>query len=69
MKKRRGLDVLPWQQLMQYRAYLKGFYFHAVRKYKDAVFWYTESLKVAEKVSVNFWRLEALENLEQIISV
>ena len=56
-QKRRGLTVIPWVQLMQYRTYLKGFYFHAVGKYNDAIYYYTESLKVAEKISVNFWRL------------
>ena len=29
VRNRRGLGVIPFQQLQQYRSYLKGFYFHA----------------------------------------
>ena len=30
---------------MQYNNYLKGVYFHSTMKYKEALHWYTESLK------------------------
>ena len=65
---RKGLQVIPWQQLAQYRCYLKGFYFHTRGNIKDALKFYTESLYVAEMYSVNYWRLCALENIEQIIA-
>ena len=68
VRNRRGLGVIPWQQLRQYRSYLKGFYFHARGDFKEAMRWYTDSLYVAEKESINSWRLYALENIEQIAS-
>ena len=64
---RYGLKVIPWQQLKQYQSYLKGFYFHSTGNIKQGMKWYTHSLYVAEGQSVNYWRLQALENIEQII--
>ena len=60
--------------LLQYESYLKGFYFHStvnqegVVNIKEAVRWYTHSLNCAEEMSINYWRLQALENIELIIS-
>ena len=65
---RKGLQVMPWQQLTQYREYLKGFYFHSRGDLKEALRFYTHSLYVAEVYSVDYWRLCALENIEQIIT-
>ena len=65
---RYGLKVIPWQQLKQYQSYLKGFYFHSTGNIKQGMKWYTHSLYVAEGKSVNYWRLQALENIEQIIA-
>ena len=47
---------------------MKGFYFQSEGKCKEALKWYTDSLYVAETVSINFMRLQTLENIEQIIS-
>jgi len=48
---------------------LKGFYFHSAGNIPEAMKWYTHSLHVTtDKHSVNFLRLQALENIEQIIS-
>ena len=44
-KKRKGLPVVAYGHLMQYSNYLKGVYFHSVVKYKEALHFYTESLK------------------------
>jgi len=64
---RKGLDVFLVETLQQYQAYLKGFYFHSANKTKEALKWYTESLKIAQPNSINFMRLQALENIEMII--
>lgn len=62
---------------MQYQSYLKGFYFHSKGNYSqvnyqrsnisEAIRWYTKSLYEASDKSVNFWRLQALENIESIL--
>lgn len=54
--------------LKQYRSYLKGFYFHSTTNFSEALKWYTHSLEVTERHSINFLRLQALENIEQIIA-
>ena len=81
-RNRKGLPVVPYGHLMQYSNYLKGVYFHSTMKYKEALHWYTESLKqgcdktritselnkLVQSHSVNFWRLQALENIEMILT-
>lgn len=64
---RKGLEVFRARQLFQYQYYLKGFYFHSVNKFDDALRFYSDSLKVGETFSVSALRLEALENIEMII--
>ena len=64
---RMGLQEVEWKQLYQYQSYLKGFYFHAKGDHKEAARWYTNSLEIDDKFSVNIWRLQALEGIESII--
>ena len=64
---RNGLEVFSSQQLLQHQSYIKGFYFHSVNKTSLALKYYSESLRVADTESVNFIRLQALENIELII--
>ena len=64
---RKGLGVFRTRQLYQYQYYLKGFYFHSVNKFGDALRAYSASLRIGETFSVSAIRLEALECIEMII--
>ena len=81
---RKGLPLIPYGHLKQYKLYLDAFELHLSndrKSMKRALELYTESLKQAQPIimqlndmaiqqnySVNVWRLQALENIEMILS-
>ena len=54
---RKGLKVFDAKQLVQYREYLKGFYYHLNHNINKALEWYNISLYSGGQYSLNFLRL------------
>lgn len=63
-KARKGMPLIPIDQLIQHEFYIKGLHCHQASQKDDALNFYTKALNQVGNFSRNSLRLSTLENIE-----